>query len=89
MSGARNAKVAKLKRKTDRFLEGQPASAIPELRLPAGRSVLQYFFICTKRAMTGILLPKRQLSGALVECNANLGDSWNLGDTRLYHNCIR
>ena len=44
MSGTRNAEVPKLRRQTGRFLVGQPASAIPELRLPTGRSLLQCFF---------------------------------------------
>ena len=52
----------KLRRQTECFLAGQLISVIPELRLPTGRSVLQYLFIYTTRATTDIAQPKRQLA---------------------------
>ena len=59
MTGSRNDKVPKLRRLTERFLAGQPASTIPELRLPTVRSVLQYFLLFTTRVMADIPQPKR------------------------------
>ena len=83
MSGARNAKLPKLRRQTERFLVGQPASAIPELRLPTGRSVLQYFF-----HVYDVSNDRHAATKETVECVMQIWAKAGI-NTQLYRNCVR
>ena len=84
MSGVRNAKVPKLRCQTTRFLVGQPTSAIPELRLPTGRSVLQYFFHVYDEEGNNRLAATKETVECVMRIWAKAGIK-----TQLYRNCAR
>ena len=83
MSGARNDKVTKLRRHTERFLEGQPVSANPELRLSTVRSVLQYLLHVHDESND-----KHTTTKETIECVMRLWAKCGI-KTQLYRNCIR
>ena len=83
MSRTRNAEVPKLRRQAERFLVGQQASAIPELRLLSGRSLLQCFFHVYDESND-----RHTATKETVECVMRIWAKAGV-KTQLYRSCIR